>query len=108
MARESLGQGSTSCRRGFGERTDTHDDGDGGSFEFLGLDQGSYTLVVQDFLSDEDSDRFTAVLDNVTPSEDELKVVVPRAALLRGTVLAPDGQPSPRAYVSALFGTIYL
>jgi hypothetical protein len=82
--------------------------GDGGSFEFLGLDQGAYTLVVQDFISDEDSDRFTAVLDNIMPSEDELKVVVPRAALLRGTVLAPDGQPSPRAYVSALLGTIYL
>jgi hypothetical protein len=82
--------------------------GDGGSFEFLGLDQGSYTLVVQDFITDEDSDRFTAVLNGVTPSEEELKIVVPRASIVRGVVLAPDGQPSPRAYVSALLGSIYL
>jgi hypothetical protein len=82
--------------------------GDGGSFEILGLDQGSYTLVVQDFITDEDTDRFTAVLNGVTPSEEELKIVVPRASIVRGVVLAPDGQPSPRAYVSALLGSIYL
>jgi len=81
---------------------------DGGSFEFLGLDDAPYTVIVQHQASDNDPDQSMLLLTGVRPSEVELSLVVPRAQQLHGVVLLPDGTPSPRAHVSALSGNVYL
>jgi hypothetical protein len=80
---------------------------DGGTFEFLGLEQGPYTLIVRDNVFEDQPDQSMVVLTGVVPSEEELRIIVPPARKIHGIVLMPEGEPSPHAFVSAQFaGTL--
>jgi RNA polymerase sigma-70 factor, ECF subfamily len=82
--------------------------GAAGTFQFLGLEQHPYTLIIQGNASGNGLDQSMVVVPRVTPGQEELRVVVPPASHLRGIVQTPDGQPSPHAHVEVLIGSTFL